>query len=146
VDPLYLSWWARQNGGVATFVETAAAINHEMPRYVAERAMKLVSSDVRNPRVLILGVAYKPGVSDVRETPVSELRDHLESLGAEVSWHDPMVPIWEGTNPVDLDWDCDIAILATNQNGLAFSHLIAKGVQILDCTNSITRQPGVVSI
>ena len=146
VDPLYLSWWARQNGGIATFVETAAAINHEMPRYVAERAIKLVSSEVRNPRVLILGVAYKPGVSDVRETPVSELRDHLKSLGAEVSWHDPMVPIWEGTNPVDLDWDCDIAILATNQNGLAFSHLIAKGVQILDCTNSIARQPGVVSI
>jgi UDP-N-acetyl-D-glucosamine dehydrogenase len=57
-----------------------------------------------------------------------------------------MVPIWEGTNPVDLDWDCDVAILATNQPGLDFSGLVANGVQILDCTNSITGKPGVISI
>ena len=146
VDPLYLTWWARQNGGEATFVESADRINHEMPRYVAERALSMVDGSIANPRVLIFGVAYKPGVGDVRETPVTELRSYLQDRGANVAWHDPMVPIWEGTNPVDLDWDCDVAILATNQPGLDFSQLVSNGVQILDCTNSITGKSGVVSI
>jgi UDP-N-acetyl-D-glucosamine dehydrogenase len=146
VDPLYLTWWARQNGGEANFVESADQINHEMPKYVAERALSMVDGSIVNPRVLILGVAYKPGVGDVRETPVTALRSHLKDLGANVAWHDPLVEIWEGTNPVDLDWTCDVAILATNQPGMNLSRLIKNGVQILDCTNSITRQPGVSSI
>jgi UDP-N-acetyl-D-glucosamine dehydrogenase len=146
VDPLYLTWWARQNGGEATFVESADRINHEMPKYVAERALSMVEGSVANPRVLILGVAYKPGVGDVRETPVTELRSHLQDLGANVAWHDPLVQIWEETNPVDLDWNCDVAILATNQPGMDLSRLIENGVQILDCTNSITGQPRVISI
>jgi UDP-N-acetyl-D-glucosamine dehydrogenase len=146
VDPLYLTWWARQNGGEASFVESADRINHEMPKYVAERALSMVDGSIVNPRVLILGVAYKPGVGDVRETPVTELRSYLEDRGANVAWHDPMVPTWEGTNPVDLDWNCDVAILATNQPGLDFSRLVANGVQILDCTNSLTGQAGVSSL
>ncbi len=146
VDPLYLTWWARQNGGEATFVESADRINHEMPKYVAEQALSMVEESIANPRVLILGVAYKPGVGDVRETPVTELRSCLQDLGANVAWHDPLVQIWEGTNPVDLDWNCDVAILATNQPGMDLSRLIENGVQILDCTNSITGQPGVSSI
>jgi UDP-N-acetyl-D-glucosamine dehydrogenase len=146
VDPLYLTWWARQNGGEATFVESADRINHEMPKYVAERALRMVDASIVNPKVLILGVAYKPGVGDVRETPVTELRNYLQDRGAIVAWHDPMVPMWEETNPVDLDWGCDVAILATNQPRLDFSRLIANGVQILDCTNSITTQSGVSSI
>ncbi len=146
VDPLYLTWWARQNGGEATFVESADRINHEMPKYVAERALRMVEGSIVNPRVLILGVAYKPGVSDVRETPVTELRSYLQDLGANVAWHDPLVPIWEGTKPVDLDWNCDVAILATNQPGLDLSRLVANGVQILDCTNSFTGLAGVSSI
>ena len=146
VDPLYLTWWARQNGSRAAFVESADSINHEMPKYVAQRALNLVDSDIKNPKVLILGVAYKPGVGDVRETPVSELRDHLKAQGANVAWHDPLVPIWEGSNPVDLDWVCDVAILATKQPGMDLSQLIAKGVPILDCTNSLSGQAGVSSL
>jgi UDP-N-acetyl-D-glucosamine dehydrogenase len=146
VDPLYLTWWARQNGGEANFVESADRVNHEMPKYVAERALSMVEGSIVNPRVLILGVAYKRGVGDVRETPVTELRSHLQDLGANVAWRDPLVQIWEGTNPVDLDWNCDVAILATNQPGMDLSRLIENGVQILDCTNSITGQPGVSSI
>jgi len=146
VDPLYLTWWARQNGGKAQFVETAASINHEMPRYVAQRALELVSSDVRNPRVLIIGVAYKPGVGDVRETPASELRDHLESLGAEVSWHDPLVLNWKGTTQVDLGWDCDVAILATMQAGMDLNQVILRGIPFLDCTNTLQIQSGVTNL
>ncbi len=146
VDPLYLTWWARQNGGKAAFVESADSINHAMPKYVAERALSMVDANIKNPKVLLLGVAYKPGVGDVRETPVSELRDYLKAQGADVAWHDPLVPIWEGSKPVDLDWDCDVAILATKQPGMILNQLIAKGIKILDCTNSITGQAGVSSL
>lgn len=146
VDPLYLTWWARENGGKATFVETADLINHAMPKYVAERALSMIDSKIKNPKVLILGVAYKPGVGDVRETPVSELRNHLKAKGAEVAWHDPLVPVWEGSDPVDLEWVCDVAILATKQYGMDLAPLFKNGVKILDCTNSISAQAGVISL
>jgi UDP-N-acetyl-D-glucosamine dehydrogenase len=143
VDPLYLTWWARQNGKKATFVELADSINNEMPKYVAERALSMVNASTKNPKVLILGVAYKPGVGDVRETPVSKLRDYLKAQGAEVAWYDPLVPMWEDSYPVDLEWNCDVVILATNQPGMNLTQLIASGTQILDCTNSIVSQSGV---
>jgi UDP-N-acetyl-D-glucosamine dehydrogenase len=143
VDPLYLTWWAQQNGQKAEFVESADSINHAMPKYVAERALAMVDSSIRNPKVLLLGVAYKPGVGDVRETPVSELRDHLMTQGAEVAWHDPLVVAWEGSKPVDLGWECDIAILATKQPGMDTEALIARGIRILDCTNSLKNRVGV---
>ena len=146
VDPLYLTWWAQQNGQKAEFVESADSINHAMPKYVAERALGMVDSSIRNPKVLILGVAYKPGVGDVRETPVSELRDHLLAQGAEVAWHDPLVATWEGSKPVDLSWECDVAILATKQPGMDIEALIARGIQILDCTNSVKNRAGVTSL
>ena len=117
-----------------------------MPKYVAHRALDLVKSTITNPKVLILGVAYKPGVGDVRETPVSSLRNHLKSKGATVAWHDPLVPIWEGTKPVGLDWDCDVVILATNQPGIDLMRLVERNIQILDCTNSIQNLAGVTRL
>jgi UDP-N-acetyl-D-glucosamine dehydrogenase len=146
VDPLYLTWWARKNGGKAAFVEAADLINHSMPKYVAERALSLINPKTKNPRVLILGVAYKPGVGDVRETPASELRHHLKNQGAVVGWYDPLVPAWEGTDPVDLGWNCHVAILATHQPGMDLTEIISRGIRILDCTNSIVGQPGVSSL
>ena len=146
VDPLYLTWWARQNGGTAEFVESADAINHAMPKYVSQRALAMVDSNIKNPKVLILGVAYKPGVADVRETPVSELRDHLTAEGATVAWHDPLVPLWDGSKPVDLDWQCDVAILATRQPGMDIAALISKGLKILDCTNSAKDFAGLIAL
>jgi len=146
VDPLYLTWWARQNGKRAEYVEMAAAINHDMPKYVAGRALSMVDSSIIKPKVLILGVAYKSGIGDVRETPVAELRNHLVSKGAEIGWYDPLVSLWEGSNPVDLTWNCDVAILATKQPGMDLERLTMRGIQILDCTNSITRLNGVTSL
>jgi UDP-N-acetyl-D-glucosamine dehydrogenase len=146
VDPLYLTWWARQHGSKAEFIESANSINHEMPKYVAQRALAMIDKSIANPKVLILGVAYKPGVRDVRETPVLDLRNHLIAQGAEVAWHDPLVPTWEGSRPVDLVWECDVAILATNQPGMDVAQLIARGVRILDCTNSIKDHTKVVSL
>ena len=146
VDPLYLTWWAREHGGTAEFVESADSINQAMPKYVAQRALSMVQTSIANPRVLLLGVAYKPGVGDVRESPVSDLRNHLLEQGAEVAWHDPLVLEWEGSRPAELNWECDVAILATNQPGMDVTQLVSRGVQILDCTNSIKGYSGVVSL
>ena len=68
------------------------------------------------------------------------------SKNADVAWHDPLVPVWEGSNPVDLDWYCDVAILATKQPGMNLDQLIARGVLILDCTNSLQGLFGVTSL
>jgi UDP-N-acetyl-D-glucosamine dehydrogenase len=106
----------------------------------------MIDGSRSNPRVLILGVAYKSGVADVRETPVSELQIHLIARGAIVAWHDPLVPIWEGSQSVDLDWDCDVAILATKQPGMDIEKLLARGVQVLDCTNSFKNSVGVTNL
>jgi UDP-N-acetyl-D-glucosamine dehydrogenase len=146
VDPLYLTWWARQSGVQAKFVESADLINHEMPKYVAERALSLIERETDSPRVLILGVAYKPGVADVRETPATELRNYLISKGATVAWHDPMVSKWEDSTPVDLGWDCDVAILATKQPGMDLRALTDRAVKILDCTNSLGKLEGVTTL
>ena len=136
VDPLYLTWWARKGGQVASLVERSDEISNQMPAYVAERALKLANTSTNKLKVLIMGVAYKPGVGDVRETPVSALRAILTARGAEVAWVDPFVPLWEGTKPVDEAWDCDVAIVATNQPGLNVKSLLAKGIPVLDCTNN----------
>jgi UDP-N-acetyl-D-glucosamine dehydrogenase len=146
VDPLYLTWWARQSGVEAKFVESADSINHEMPGFVAERALGLVERETDSPRVLILGVAYKPGVADVRETPATELRNYLISKGATVAWHDPLVSNWEDSTPVELGWDCDVAILATKQPGMDLRVLTDRAVKILDCTNTLRNLAGVTTL
>ena len=143
VDPLYLTWWARKGGQVASLVERSDEIANQMPIYVAERALALAKDQRQDPRVLIMGVAYKPGVGDVRETPASALRASLVARGAEVAWVDPLVPLWEGTKPVTEEWDCDVAIVATNQPGLNVKALLAKGIPVLDCTNNYAELAGV---
>jgi UDP-N-acetyl-D-glucosamine dehydrogenase len=143
VDPLYLTWWARKGGQVASLVERSDEISNQMPIYVAERALALANVSGGNPKVLIMGVAYKPGVGDVRETPASALRAALVARNAEVSWVDPLVPIWEGTKPVTEEWDCDVAIVATNQPGLDVKSLLARGIPVLDCTNNYGEKAGV---
>ena len=143
VDPLYLTWWARKGGQVASLVERSDEISNEMPIYVAERALALAKKTSVSAKVLILGVAYKPGVGDVRETPASALRAALEARGAEVAWIDPLVPLWEGTKPVTEAWACDVAIVATNQPGLDVKFLLARGIPVLDCTNNYGSLNGV---
>lgn len=134
VDPMYLSWWAEKNGNRASIIDHSDEINIGMPLYVSRRVRDLVDGNSSMKRVLIMGVAYKPGVRDVRETPATALRDDLISNGYEVGWIDPLVTDWEGTLPVDISWECDVAVVATAQPGLPVEHISAKGIPILDCT------------
>lgn len=146
VDPMYLTWWARKDGLQASLVERSDEISRQMPGYVADRALAIVANKTKNPRVLILGVAYKPGVSDVRETPSKQLKESLLQKGAEVAWVDPLVLNWEGTEPVSENWNCDVAIIAIKQTGINIQSLLDKGVPILDCTNSFAGMDGVLKL
>ena len=146
VDPLYLTSWAHEKGVEPKLIESADKVNLQRPIYVAKRALELLDRSITNPKVLILGVAYKSGVSDVRETPASKLKEYLTQSNLEVAWHDPLVDVWEGTEAVSLDWPCDLAIMATNQPGVDIAKLIDKKVTILDCCNSLKGYPGVVAL
>jgi UDP-N-acetyl-D-glucosamine dehydrogenase len=95
IDPFYLSWKAREVGEPAAFIELAGEVNHRMPAYVIDRlwlALNGVGKAVRGARVLVLGLAYKPNVDDVRESPSFEVIARLRALGADVRYHDPHVP------------------------------------------------------
>ena len=142
VDPLYLTWWAKQNNLSSPIVNLAEKTNAEMHKYIADRALNLIKSNSQKARVLLLGVAYKAGVSDVRETPVSYLREHLIHLGHDVEWIDPLIATWEETNPINNLSGFDVAILTVNQPGLPIAELQSTGTPILDCTNSFSGQSG----
>jgi UDP-N-acetyl-D-glucosamine dehydrogenase len=134
VDPIYLANKAQQIGASARFIEVATNINLEMPTYFTDIAEKMLGSLI-NKRVLIVGVSYKPNVSDVRQTPVRGLIEVLRNRGALVSWHDDLVKEWAGETSVPLSPDYDLAILATPHNYLDLSK-IGK-VQLLNTRGSI---------
>ncbi len=95
IDPYYLTWKAREYNQPTRFIELAGEINHGMPRYVVQRlasALNDRAKSLRNSRVLILGLAYKPNIDDVRESPSFELIELLKDQGAVVDYNDPHVP------------------------------------------------------
>jgi UDP-N-acetyl-D-glucosamine dehydrogenase len=145
IDPMYLNWWAQQTGSDMETVKSADSVNRSMPLYIAQRVLELVQR-INRPKILILGVAYKSGLGDIRESPVTVLRKHLLELGAVVEWNDPLVQLFEGTTQVDMDWDCDAAVIATHQPGVDIQALLRKKVPILDCTNSFSTIEGITLI
>ncbi len=95
IDPYYLTWKAREVGMPTRFIELAGEINHRMPEYVVQRlvlALNERGKAIKNARVLVLGLSYKPDVDDVRESPSFELIEKMEKLGAHVDYNDPHVP------------------------------------------------------
>ena len=95
IDPFYLTWKAREVGMPTRFIELAGEVNHAMPDYVVKRtalALNDRGKAVKGAKILVLGLAYKPDVDDVRESPSFELIERLEELGAQVDYNDPHVP------------------------------------------------------
>jgi UDP-N-acetyl-D-glucosamine dehydrogenase len=95
VDPFYLTWKAREYDLSTEFIELAGKVNQQMPYFClekAERALNDVSKAVRGSRILVVGVSYKAGVGDVRESPALKIIGLLQERGADVSYHDPHVP------------------------------------------------------
>jgi UDP-N-acetyl-D-glucosamine dehydrogenase len=91
IDPFYLSWRARQCGAEARFIELAGEINTAMPRIVVERTCDELGT-AAGKSVLVIGVSYKPNVSDSRETPAAPIIEMLQERGCDVSYHDPHCP------------------------------------------------------
>jgi UDP-N-acetyl-D-glucosamine dehydrogenase len=95
IDPFYLSWKARQTGFEARFIELAGQVNGNMPHHVAGRVREALNARrraIRGSRILILGMAYKADIDDVRESPALDLLEILEKEGARVDYCDPHVP------------------------------------------------------
>jgi UDP-N-acetyl-D-glucosamine dehydrogenase len=122
VDPLYLAEAARLVGTPSRFIELADEINLGMPAYFVERANEILVG-LKSKRILVIGVAYKPNVADVRETPVELLISELRKSGAIVSWHDELVENWNSERSVEISDQFDLAILATPHDGIELKKL-----------------------
>jgi UDP-N-acetyl-D-glucosamine dehydrogenase len=147
VDPLYLSWRARQFGGAAKFIELARDVNAAMPTYCVNRVQDLLNERgkaVKGAHVLVLGVAYKGNISDMRESPALPLIDGLLRKGASVSYHDPFVP--EMTTPAGhelvgvnltsaLVRSADCVLVVTNHGGVDYSMVVAEADLVFDTRN-----------
>jgi UDP-N-acetyl-D-glucosamine dehydrogenase len=105
IDPYYLTWKAREVGLPTRFIELAGEVNHAKPEYVVSRLMHALNERaraVKGSRVLVLGLAYKPDVDDVRESPSFVLIERLQELGAHVDYNDPHVPATHAMRKHDL--------------------------------------------
>jgi UDP-N-acetyl-D-glucosamine dehydrogenase len=112
VDPLYLANTFSDNGITSRFIDLADQINDEMPKYYAIRAKEMLGT-LSKKKILVIGVAYKPNVSDVRETPALDLISELVKNGAFVFWHDDLVKTWNNEVSASLNGDYDLAVIAT---------------------------------
>lgn len=134
VDPIYLSEKASQIGTPMQIIDVASKVNINMPEYFAGRAEERIGN-LRDKKIIIIGVAYKPNVTDIRETPVEALILGLIRRGAQVSWHDDLVKEWNGSKSVALSSNYDLAIIATPHDYLDLTRL--GNIPILNTRGSI---------
>lgn len=147
IDPFYLSWKAREFGVNARFIELAGEINSSMPDYVIGKltaALNDARRTVRGSKILILGIAYKKNVGDMRESPSVVLMERLEDMGAIVTYHDPHVPIFPkmrdhrhfDLSSVNLDEktleEADCVLLATDHDGFDYDLVADSSALIID--------------
>ena len=134
VDPVYLSHKARSLDSSTSLIDLAFSINDSMPDFFISEAEKKIGSLI-DCKILVIGVAYKPNVSDSRETPVLSLVNGLRKRNASVFWHDDLVKVWNGEESVALSSDFDLAIIATPHDYLDLSKI--GNVPILNTRGSI---------
>ncbi len=140
VDPFYLAFKAREHDFYPEFIELAGKVNQTQPAFCVERiarALNEAGKPVRGSKVLLLGVSYKAGVGDVRESPALTIAKHLANLGAEVSYHDPHVP-----HLADLGLDsvglaeglaaADLAAVVTAHPGLDYEDVVSRASLVVD--------------
>ena len=134
VDPIYLSSKAKEFGAPTSLIDLADEINQNQPNYFAKRA-ELALSGLTGKKILIVGLSYKPNVSDIRETPVISLINILRQKGANVFWHDDLVKTWNGETSSALNESYDLIIIATLHDYINLAAL--RNVKILDTKGSI---------
>jgi len=155
LDPFYLAWKAREFGQPTKFIELAGEINVEMPHWVVEKlqlALNGRKKAVNGSRVLILGVAYKRDIDDPRESPAFELMSRLLALGAELSYHDPHIPVlpkmrsWPGLPALESlpltaeNIAAHDAVLLVTDHGAVDYDLVAEHAQLIVDTRGVYRE------
>src|SRR5688500_7967971 len=160
VDPFYLSWKARESGQTTRFIELAGEVNTSIPHYVVHKTVEALNhhrKPLNGSRILIVGLAYKANVDDMRESPAFHLMDRYKAGGAEVAYHDPHIPVicptrehgnWQGLKSVT--WDkatisgFDAVVVCTAHAGVNYRELAEWAPCIVDTRNAmkgISAQP-----
>jgi len=141
LDPYYLSWKAREYDFSARFIELAGEVNNNMPyfcRSVISQALNHgLKQSVSGSRILILGVAYKADIGDVRETPAEKLIALLQTAGAQVSYHDPHVTEFDGMRSVPLEPEAyDCVAIVTAHSAIDYGDLVRRSKVVVDFRNA----------
>jgi UDP-N-acetyl-D-glucosamine dehydrogenase len=150
IDPLYLSWKLRSLNYTARFIELASEINTNMPRYVVGRVQDALNErhkPLKGSHILILGVAYKPDIDDVRESPALDVIGLLEQKGGLVSYHDPFIPnlkhdTWELNSVPDLldaARNSDCVVIVTNHSSYDYPAIVEAARLIIDTRNALSK-------
>ncbi len=142
VDPTYLAAVAEENGAPATFIRRANDVNLEMSEYVVNRIQADNDGSLQGKSVLVVGVAYKPNVADVRETAAELVIKHLRGRGAVVSWHDDVVSNWQGESSAPLQ-GADIAVVVTKHDSVDEKMILASAPYVFDTTGNIKGAKGL---
>jgi UDP-N-acetyl-D-glucosamine dehydrogenase len=146
VDPFYLSWRAREFDMATEFIELAGKVNQQMPYHCVaktQRALNDSGMSVKGARIAVVGVSYKPGVGDVRESPALKIISLLRNLGAELLYHDPHVPslpqfALSSTPLEEAMAEADLALIVTAHPGVDHE-LIARRVRLVVDLRGVTR-------
>jgi len=147
IDPLYLSWKMKSVKYNARIIDLASEINTNMPRYVVEKAQDVLNEKgkpLRGARLLVVGVAYKPDISDTRESPGLDVIGLLRAKGAQVSYFDPYVPViehegWGLTSVADLMAEAaraDCVIIITHHSSIDYRALVDASNVVFDTRNA----------
>jgi UDP-N-acetyl-D-glucosamine dehydrogenase len=145
-DPMYLAWKVRLHGFEARFIELATQINSAMPQYVVERVAGILNDRrraLRGSRILLLGLAYKQEVSDLRDSPAFDVARLLEERGARVQYHDPYVPsaVLSGARRTSTPLTAqalrrvDCVVLLTNHSAVDYAFVLRHAPVIFDTRN-----------
>lgn len=153
IDPFYLTWKAREYGQATKFIELAGDVNSSMPMHVVNRVSEALNShrkSVNGSRVLVVGLAYKANVDDMRESPTFALMDELKRKGAQVDYHDAYIPEitptrehghWTGTKSVEWDQETvsgyDLVLISTAHANVNFEALVDWAPLIVDTRNAM---------
>ncbi len=156
IDPLFLAWKMKTLQYRTRFIELAAEINSEMPLYVVRRAAEALNSvrkSVNGSRILVLGVSYKPDVSDTRESPALDIITLLRHRGADVEYHDPHVPTLEleggdmksaELTPERLE-DSDLVLVAADHSSVDYGLVARHAALVVDPRNAM-KVPGKATV
>jgi UDP-N-acetyl-D-glucosamine dehydrogenase len=153
VDPFYLSWRAREFDMTTEFIELAGKINQQMPHHCVakvERALNDAGRPVKGSRIAIIGVSYKPGVGDIRESPALKILTLLSALGADLRYHDPHVPSLAvyGLSSLPLEealQDADLALIVTAHPSVDHQLILQRARLVVDL-RGITRGSRVENV